>query len=282
MDHRIPDGPVRGLACLSWVYKEALEWGLIRTAFLLLVALATAFGLIQTTTFNLDAAPLAHVLLWVVCALLCWPVWHALLAGVLYLARLRPPRQIALAACLATVFFTLPCTAIVYGVSGWVRGHHPSALAVYAEVAIPAFLLSGLLLYIACQRVKERYAHLAMAPAATTGEAAGRTRATAASGFFARLPPMLGEDIVFLGVSGHYLNVVTTAGSHPVLMRLSDAVAALGDLGMQVHRSYWVAFRHVTGIARRAERTMVCLTGGEEIPVSRRYAATVRATVEAL
>lgn len=277
----MPDGPVRGFACLCWVYREVLEWSLIRVAFLLLVAFATAFGLVQTTTFNLDAAPVAHVLLWVGCALLCWPLWHALLAGVLYLTRFRPPPEIALAAGLATVFATLPSTAVVYSVSGWVRGHFPGALAVYAEVATLAFLLSGLLLYIACQRVKERYAHLSMAPAATTGEAAGKTRAPVAGGFFDRLPPMLGEDVVYLGVSGHYLNVVTTAGSHPVLMRLSDAVAALGDIGMQVHRSYWVAFRHLTGTVRRDARMLVCLTGGEEVPVSRRYAAAVRAAIEA-
>ena len=277
----MPDGPVRGLACVSWVYREVLEWTLIRIAFLLVLAFATAFALIQATTLNLDAAPVSHVLLWVGCALLCWPLWHALLAGVLYLMRLRPPREIALGAGLATLFVTLPSTAIVYSASGWVRGQFPGALAVYAEVAIPTFLLSGLLLYIACQRVKERYAHLAVTTAETPGDAYPRAHATAAGGFFDRLPPMLGEDIVYLGVSGHYLNVVTTAGSHPVLMRLSDAVAALGDRGMQVHRSYWVAFRHLTGTVRRDERTLVCLTGGDEVPVSRRYAAAVRAAMEA-
>ncbi len=143
----MPDSPVRGLDSLSWVYREVLEWSLTRIAFLLLVAFATAFGLVQATTFNLDAAPLGHVLLWVGCALLCWPLWHAVLAGVLYLMRLRPPREVALAAGLATVFVTLPSTAVVHSVSAWVRGHYPGALAVYAEVAVPALLLSGLFLY---------------------------------------------------------------------------------------------------------------------------------------
>ena len=280
MDQRTPDGPVRKLATLPWVYKEVLEWRLIRIAFLLLLALVTGFGLVQTTTFNRDTDPVVHMLLWVGCGLLCWPLCHAFLAGVLYLTRLRPPRQIAVVAGLATVFCTLLCTAIVCGVSGWVRGQYPRPLAVYAEVTIPAFLLFGLLFYIAGQRVKERYAHLAAPPPALPGGVGARTHATATAGFFDRLPPVLGEDLVYLGVSGHYLNVVTTVGSHPVLMRLSDAVAALGALGMQVHRSYWVAFRHVTGLARRGGRTMVCLTGGEEIPVSRRYTAAVRAAIE--
>ena len=54
--------------------------------------------------------------------------------------------------------------------------------------------------------------------------------------------------MVYANVSGHYLQVVTTAGTCLVLMRLSDAVLALGDAGMQVHRSYWVSHRHIDGV----------------------------------
>ena len=45
----------------------------------------------------------------------------------------------------------------------------------------------------------------------------------------------------------------TTAGSTLVLMRFADAVAALeGAGGLRVHRSYWVAKKHVTGTVRCA------------------------------
>ena len=94
-------------------------------------------------------------------------------------------------------------------------------------------------------------------------------------------PAALGRDIVYLKVRSHYVNVVTTAGSRALLMRFADAVAELGDQGMQVHRSYWVARRHVVGIERRAERTVLLLTGGEEVPVSRTYLAAVREAVPA-
>lgn len=94
--------------------------------------------------------------------------------------------------------------------------------------------------------------------------------------FLDRLPAALGRDVVYLKVRSHYVNVVTTTGSGALLMRFADAVAALGDLGMQVHRSYWVALRHVVGIERRAERTVLLLTGGEEVPVSRTHLAAVR------
>ena len=95
--------------------------------------------------------------------------------------------------------------------------------------------------------------------------------------FLDRLPAELGRDIVYLKVRGHYVNVVTTTGSAVRLMRFADAVAELAHSGMQVHRSYWVAHHHVIGIERRNERTVLLLTGGGEVPISRTYLAAVRA-----
>lgn len=94
--------------------------------------------------------------------------------------------------------------------------------------------------------------------------------------FLDRLPAALGRDVLYLKVTGHYINVVTTGGSGALLMRFADAVAELGDAGMQVHRSFWVAYRHISGLARRGERTVVCLVHGEEVPVSRTFVAAVR------
>ena len=83
--------------------------------------------------------------------------------------------------------------------------------------------------------------------------------------------------MIYLKVSGHYITVVTTAGAGILLMRFADAVAELEGAGMQVHRSFWVAFRHVTAVEQREGRTVVCLTGGEVVPVSRTFVAAVRA-----
>lgn len=90
------------------------------------------------------------------------------------------------------------------------------------------------------------------------------------------LPEPVGQDVVYMHVSGHYLEVVTTSGSVVVLMRLVDAVAALGDRGMQIHRSYWVASRHIRHLVRRDHRMLLCLTDGYEIPVSHQFLPTVR------
>ncbi len=90
------------------------------------------------------------------------------------------------------------------------------------------------------------------------------------------LPESVGHDVVYIHVSGHYLEVVTTLGSAVVLMRLADAVATLSDHGMQIHRSYWAAYCHVRDLIRRDDRMLLCLSDGYELPVSRPFLRAVR------
>ena len=46
---------------------------------------------------------------------------------------------------------------------------------------------------------------------------------------------------------------------------------------MQVHRSYWVATRHVTRSVRSGKRTLLRLTGDHKVPVSVTHMPAVRA-----
>ena len=101
-----------------------------------------------------------------------------------------------------------------------------------------------------------------------------------AASFLERLPARLGSDVVYLKVSGHYLEVVTTRGSVVILQRLMDAVRELGNHGMQIHRSYWVAHRHIRYVVRRERRTLLHLTGDYEVPVSRTYLPEVRRRIK--
>ena len=129
---------------------------------------------------------------------------------------------------------------------------------------------------------QERDRHDANEPDGTQGDlptAGSHVTTEPHVGLLDRLPENLGRDVLYLNVSGHYVNAVTAEGSGVILMRFADAVAELGDLGMQVHRSYWVAHRHITGIFRRDERTIVRLTDGHELPVSRTYLTAVRAFI---
>ena len=104
----------------------------------------------------------------------------------------------------------------------------------------------------------------------------------AESTFFQRVPREFGRDLVYMRVSGHYLRVVTTLGSKVIILRLADAVRELGGLGMQTHRSYWVAFAHIGYIVRRDRRFLLHVTGGDEIPVSRTFLPDVQRQVSSL
>ena len=92
-----------------------------------------------------------------------------------------------------------------------------------------------------------------------------------------RLPARLGEEIVALEAEDHYLRVHTAVGSDLVLMRLSDAIAAIEPgLGLQVHRSWWVAHDAICEIMRSEQRSHLKLSNGLVVPVGRTYSAAVR------
>ena len=133
-------------------------------------------------------------------------------------------------------------------------------------------------------------------PAEARPEPPSRARTTAPAGrrsatrppltasqarFHDRLSHAVSRDIIYLKADDHYVNVRTSAGSCLVRKRFANAVADLGALGVQVHRSYWVAHRHMVTTVRRDGRTMLRVTGGEYVPISRPYLATVRDALRA-
>ncbi|MCW1932118.1 LytTR family DNA-binding domain-containing protein [Pararhodobacter zhoushanensis] len=94
----------------------------------------------------------------------------------------------------------------------------------------------------------------------------------------ARLPLDKRGALISLSVQDHYVEVVTLRGRELLLMRLSDAIAETGgDVGLQVHRSHWVALDQVRAARREGARGVLTLSDGREIPVSRTYAAAAKA-----
>lgn len=91
------------------------------------------------------------------------------------------------------------------------------------------------------------------------------------------LPDEIRENIVYVHVSGHYVEIITTSGTEVLLMRLSDVANALEGQGMQTHRSYWVAYRHVLRIEKYERRAVLHLTGEHKVPVSRSFRGEVGA-----
>jgi hypothetical protein len=109
----------------------------------------------------------------------------------------------------------------------------------------------------------------------------GRTSFGATSqALLSRLPNRLGKEVVALEAEDHYLRVHTSLGSDLILMRLSDAIAAIGpDLGLQVHRSWWVAHDAISEFVRSGQRTYLKLTNGLLVPVGRTYSGAVRSRI---
>jgi DNA-binding LytR/AlgR family response regulator len=61
-------------------------------------------------------------------------------------------------------------------------------------------------------------------------------------------------------------------------MRLADAIRELPpESGMQVHRSWWIAYKAARKIEKEAGRANLRLPDGTQVPVSRTYQAAVKA-----
>ena len=94
--------------------------------------------------------------------------------------------------------------------------------------------------------------------------------ATACS-FRSKLPFALRSAAVLsLSAEDHYVRVRTDRGEALILIKLADAVAALGpETGVRIHRSHWVAHTAVRGLTRQSGRLGVRLDDNLVLPVSR-------------
>lgn len=178
-------------------------------------------------------------------------------------------RRRAAAVAGVSLLAAVPGTAVVFTAEALFRPDYKEAgqlSTIYLAVAVLMLAISGLVVTVGARR---------RSMAGTTGK---ENAAATAERFLDRLPEQAGRDLVCLKMADHYVEVFTTSGSTLLLMRFADAVAELeGADGLRVHRSHWVACKHVVGALRRNGRTILRLTGGHEVPVSRGYLAEVRA-----
>ncbi len=279
----------------------------------LFVVAMTVFGPLGTSA---TLRPLPRLMYWGLSAAVTFPLCYGTAAMVLYLLRARSLVGTVPAVATAVLFEGMACTAVVYTADMLFRPEFagaPSLGAVYLTVTTVVAVITFFVHSIVFQRIRRAApAHAEdrspsragsppvqpdAAPAAGNGNSspAGEStpgEATPGDGdvahapaepptarqarFYGRLSRAVSHDVIFLGMADHYVQVHTTGGSCLVLMNFATAVADLGDLGMRVHRSYWVARRHVAATVRRDGRTMLRMTGGHLVPVSRTYLPAVR------
>jgi len=91
-----------------------------------------------------------------------------------------------------------------------------------------------------------------------------------------RLPIEKRGELISMTVMDHYVEVTTTRGKHLILMRFNDAITEIPPhLGLQIHRSYWVARDQVQAHRRDGKQLLLITTAQDALPVSRRYRKAV-------
>ncbi|MEL7450857.1 MAG: LytTR family DNA-binding domain-containing protein [Pseudomonadota bacterium] len=95
--------------------------------------------------------------------------------------------------------------------------------------------------------------------------------------FLAQTAAGSAEDVLALQAEEHYVRVFTSTGSELVHHRFRDAVAEMPEaLGLQVHRSWWVAEQAVRSAKRGSRRWQLTLDSDVAVPVSDSYVQAVR------
>lgn len=87
--------------------------------------------------------------------------------------------------------------------------------------------------------------------------------------FFESLPEIIGRDVVAISSDLHYLNVHTTLGKTLVLGSLKHCAEFFEEEGMVVHRSNWVAKKHVHRVFVSGNDAYCLMATGLKVPVSR-------------
>jgi len=178
--------------------------------------------------------------------------------------RLTPRWPVWAVAPLVAAAISIPVTVLVMGVNWGLGGDRPGL------GDLPRMYLAVLVISLAMTGLGVLLHRLSEGPA--RADSPGRA-------LLDKLPPRLrAADIWALESEDHYLRVRTSAGDALILMRLSDAMAAVEALpGQQTHRSWWVAEAGVENARRESGgRATLVLKDGAEAPVSRANAPKLR------
>lgn len=84
--------------------------------------------------------------------------------------------------------------------------------------------------------------------------------------------------VLYLRMEDHYVRIRTEHGSRLEMGPLARVTSGLSGIeGLQVHRSWWVARRAITGVEKDGRNLRLKLVDGETAPVSRASVAKLRA-----
>ncbi|HEX9955486.1 MAG TPA: LytTR family DNA-binding domain-containing protein [Allosphingosinicella sp.] len=241
----------------------------------LMVAIGTILGLVGPFG-SASMVPGVRLLFWVGFVVAGYAIFRPV-SAVSRWAAAETAMPLWLAVVFATVVASLPLTGLLAYALGelrppgdWFGNRFPILYGQVATVGIAIHLLMMTLFRRAEPGDAEE-----TAPTLEPAPASSPTPSL----FLRRLPPALGRDLLLLEMQDHYVRAETALGSTLLLMRFRDAVEELGPSGMQVHRSWWVAFAAMEALEREGRSARLRLKGGGTVPVSRTCVPAVRAAL---
>jgi hypothetical protein len=164
----------------------------------------------------------------------------------------------------SSVVMTPGVCVLVWFASRWAFG--PSQARLFLDLVWQVFVISAAVMGVL--QLTERPPARAE-PVEARSDEAFRQRLSARRRE-ARLIAVEAED--------HYLRIHTDAGDELITLRFADALDELvGVAGFQTHRSWWAAAGAIEGVRWRRGRGELRLAGGLTAPVSRTYAAKLKA-----
>lgn len=87
--------------------------------------------------------------------------------------------------------------------------------------------------------------------------------------------------LIALSAQDHYVEIVTENGRHLNRISMTDALKMVSaDMGMQVHRSHWVAYNSMLSLEKSAGRHYLVLRNGAHIPVAKSKMGDVQKYLE--
>jgi len=239
--------------------------------------------------FGTDSfTPVERLLYFSLCTVFGAPVCYANCVVTLYFVRMRSPLMVAAALAVTTLIAAVPCASVAFVIQLQLGSRQSDFVMLYRLAANLSLLATYFVQCIVHQRVSVAGAATAESAHAAAdqrvpepddevdNESRNLRKLERRKRFFDRLAGTTRGELVFIRTRNHFLEVHTTEGSANIRMRMADAVSDLGELGMQVHRCYWVAHGHVLGPARREGRMLLRVTGDHEVPISRSQVQTVR------
>ena len=284
---------------------------------IVLLSLATLLVFITVTSIlgpletDSQLEPLQRLLYWGLFGGTLWPFCYCTGAIALELLRFYRPLEAGLAVVtvLCALYGGLLGTSVLYVADTLFRPDEstPSFWAACAVSTVIVGVCDAFICLVVHQRIRHRFVQgrddaaigeqgvgengETPVPSVVSAIGAGSVSVLGVSGspahdeaqvrFLDRLPVGLGNDLIYLKVDDHYIDIYTTGGHGVLLMCMADAVAELGIMGLQVHRSFWAASTHMQELVTLGGRKRLHLTGGHQVPVSRTYLPAVRGVLRA-